>query len=111
MRCPAWPSIKRVLWLWQGDAKQIVALKKKPIVAVGSGAFHSCAVTGDGQLFSWGLGGFGRLGHGDRLKKVSPKIVASLCGREVTLPDAPSPPSHGSARELSVGFASWLPYS
>jgi len=66
-----------------GDAKQIVALKKKPIVAVGSGAFHSCAVTGDGQLFSWGLGGFGRLGHGDRLKKVSPKIVASLCGREV----------------------------
>lgn len=35
------------------------------IVEVASGANHSCARDTEGRLFTWGFGGYGRLGHKD----------------------------------------------
>lgn len=69
----------------QVEPKQVPALRGKGVRFAAASAFHTCAVTADGRLYTWGLGGFGRLGHGDRLKKVVPKAVASLFGKEVKL--------------------------
>ena len=33
---------------------------------VACGLFHTAAVSSNGEAFTWGWGGFGQLGHGDR---------------------------------------------
>jgi len=48
-------------------------------VAVGLG--HSLALTADGTVWSWGRGGFGRLGHGDQQHQPLPKKVEAFAGR------------------------------
>jgi alpha-tubulin suppressor-like RCC1 family protein len=35
----------------------------------------SCAVTAAGELYTWGSGGYGRLGHGDAADQLSPTLV------------------------------------
>lgn len=40
-----------------------------------AGAAHSLVVTCDGALYSFGFGAYGRLGHGDRETRYSPKLV------------------------------------
>ena len=46
--------------------------------SVCAGSAHSMAVTDQGKLFTWGLGGHGRLGHGDEEKKLVPVEVQAL---------------------------------
>jgi RCC1 and BTB domain-containing protein len=52
-------------------------LDKKPR-QVGCGGFHSCVVTEDGQLYSFGGGEHGQLGHNDRVNKLRPTLVSAL---------------------------------
>ncbi len=40
-----------------------------------AGSNHSAAVTSSGELYTWGLGEYGRLGHGDNLTQLTPKRV------------------------------------
>ena len=47
-------------------------------VAVACGWDHSLAVTRHGQLFTWGAGQYGKLGHGDEEPRDVPTLVASL---------------------------------
>ena len=42
---------------------------------VAAGSNHSAAVTSSGELYTWGLGEYGRLGHGDNLTQLTPKRV------------------------------------
>lgn len=42
-----------------------------------------CALTSDGELFTWGEGKFGRLGHGDTMDVVTPRRVEALRGQAV----------------------------
>jgi hypothetical protein len=42
------------------------------------GYHHSAVVAEDGELFTWGRGVFGQLGHGDSKNLSSPKLVESL---------------------------------
>ena len=44
---------------------------------VAAGSNHSAAVTSSGELYTWGLGEYGRLGHGDNLTQLTPKCVSS----------------------------------
>ncbi len=45
---------------------------------VACGETHSAAVTATGQVYTWGRGAFGRLGHGDREDQPRPRIVEAL---------------------------------
>ena len=45
------------------------------IVAVAAGGNHSAAVTEDGTLWTWGYGGHGSLGHGDKEYRLVPTAV------------------------------------
>jgi uncharacterized protein (TIGR03118 family) len=48
------------------------------IVSVSAGLVHGTFLTADGDLYSWGLGNFGRLGHGDQEDRTTPTKIAGV---------------------------------
>ena len=46
--------------------------------------YHTAAVTGNGDLYSWGGGMYGKLGHGDESGHSTPKHVEGLAGLVVS---------------------------
>lgn len=62
------------------DALRGVSVKQ---LACGSG--HTCVLTQDGEVYTWGRGDDGRLGHGDNGWKYVPRLVNALLGQVVTL--------------------------
>lgn len=61
----------------------IEALRGKEVVDVACGGAHSAAITARGELYTWGKGRYGRLGHGDGEDQLRPKLVESLKGYKV----------------------------
>lgn len=59
-------------------ASAVIGLGRTPIVAVGVGALHSCAVTGAGGVRCWGRGADGQLGNGKVTEQHAPKAVPKL---------------------------------
>ncbi|KAL7980305.1 hypothetical protein Chor_014634 [Crotalus horridus] len=53
-------------------------LQGKVVICVSAGYRHSAAVTEDGELYSWGEGDFGRLGHGDSNSRNIPTLVKDI---------------------------------
>ena len=45
---------------------------------IGAGGAHSACVSQAGELYTWGKGRYGRLGHGDSEDQTRPKLVRSL---------------------------------
>mmetsp|Transcript_13333 Transcript_13333/g.19610 ORF Transcript_13333/g.19610 Transcript_13333/m.19610 type:complete len:689 (-) Transcript_13333:2282-4348(-) len=58
--------------------KYIDAFNGMKIICISAGEIHSAAVNSDGDLFTFGDGFLGMLGHGDKRPQVSPKQVE--CG-------------------------------
>lgn len=50
------------------------------VEAVSCGPYHTAAVTGDGVLYTWGDGLFGKLGHGSHDGAPAPRAVEGLRG-------------------------------
>ncbi|PWA42607.1 Regulator of chromosome condensation 1/beta-lactamase-inhibitor protein II [Artemisia annua] len=44
----------------------------RKVVSVSAGKAHTLALTGDGSVYSWGRGTFGRLGTGSEHDRLSP---------------------------------------
>ncbi|KAL8607282.1 hypothetical protein ACOMHN_047613 [Nucella lapillus] len=63
--------------------RMIEALKSKRVRDIACGSSHSAAITSNGELYSWGLGDYGRLGHGDNTTQLKPKQVKALAGQRV----------------------------
>ncbi|KAK0097381.1 hypothetical protein PV326_002182 [Microctonus aethiopoides] len=61
----------------------IEALKSKRIRDIACGSGHSAAIASNGELYTWGLGEYGRLGHGDTTTQLKPKLVEALVGQRV----------------------------
>ncbi|KAM0045862.1 putative regulator of chromosome condensation 1/beta-lactamase-inhibitor protein II [Helianthus debilis subsp. tardiflorus] len=45
------------------------------VVSIAAGEAHTLALTGDGSVYSWGRGTFGRLGTGSELDQLFPTTV------------------------------------
>lgn len=43
----------------------VETLQGKGVVEIACGGAHSAAITSSGELYTWGKGRYGRLGHGD----------------------------------------------
>ena len=58
----------------------------KSLVAVACGGNHTCALTKDGKLLTWGLASSGELGHGGwtPIEMARPRLVSSLSNLRVT---------------------------
>ncbi|XP_041057144.1 probable E3 ubiquitin-protein ligase HERC1 isoform X1 [Carcharodon carcharias] len=50
----------------------------KIVVSVSAGYRHSASVTSDGELYTWGEGDFGRLGHSDSHSRNLPTLVKDI---------------------------------
>lgn len=55
--------------------KMIESFQGKHIRDIACGTGHSAAVSVNGELFTWGQGEDGRLGHGDSNNQTKPKLV------------------------------------
>jgi len=84
------------VWSWGGGAfgqlghgnaqhqlvpKKVKAFTGQRVVAVSGGGYHSLALTADGDVWSWGQGSSGKLGHGDHESQLLPKKVGALAGQ------------------------------
>ncbi|XP_039436955.1 probable E3 ubiquitin-protein ligase HERC2 isoform X1 [Culex pipiens pallens] len=63
--------------------KLLESLRTKRIRDIACGSSHSAAITSSGELYTWGLGEYGRLGHGDNCTQLKPKLVTALQGHRV----------------------------
>ena len=63
----------------------IVTLNGRNVCAVAASDDTSFAVTTAGELYSWGDGRFGKLGHGDTDDQLAPKRVDALLGERVSV--------------------------
>lgn len=73
-----WVRLKKILisCFRNCDKPRLIeALKTKRIRDIACGSSHSAAITSSGELYSWGLGEYGRLGHGDNTTQLRPKLV------------------------------------
>nr|CAD7427832.1 unnamed protein product [Timema monikensis] len=55
----------------------VEAFKSKRVRDIACGSNHSAAITSSGELYTWGLGEYGRLGHGDNITQLKPKLVSN----------------------------------
>ena len=67
-------------------------------VSMSAASRHSLALTADGAVWSWGWGGYGKLGHGDPQSQLQPKKVEAFAGQRVLaglepITASPSPPT------------------
>jgi uncharacterized protein (TIGR03118 family) len=67
------------------------------IVSVSAGLVHGTFLTADGELYSWGLGNFGRLGLGDQDNRTTPsKIEGVLADKKVVVA------THGNGASYAI---------
>ena len=50
------------------------------VVDVACGVYHTLALTADANVYSWGWGNDGRLGHGEEYYVLSPRKIEALAG-------------------------------
>jgi len=68
---------------YQLTPKRVRSIQGIKIVSAAAGFFNSLLVSDDGQLFTFGSGGNGKLGHGDQANQLLPKRVLSLASQRV----------------------------
>ena len=61
--------------LVQRTPRLVEAFDGMIVCQAAAGSAHSVALTGDGQVHTWGYGWFGQLGLGDTLSHSSPQLV------------------------------------
>ena len=66
----------------QYNPKLLEKLAGKRIVQLSACGFHTACLTENGELYSWGEGKFGRLGHNNERNHHSPKLVEALVGKK-----------------------------
>jgi len=62
----------------------VAALVGKKVVGASAGSHHTAVWTDDGELFTFGNGHLGQLGHGGTLREYVPRLVQALAGKKVT---------------------------
>jgi alpha-tubulin suppressor-like RCC1 family protein len=70
----------------------VPALSGKGLTKVLAGEYHSVAIAGNGEVYTWGCGSSGQLGHGDRSDLGIPKKVAAL--KDVAIVDGAAGGNH-----------------
>eukprot|EP00762_Andalucia_godoyi_P006478 ANDGO_02934.mRNA.1 Ultraviolet-B receptor UVR8 len=56
----------------------------RKVVAVACGSSHTCMILDTGELYTWGYGNSGRLGHGDSKDALEPRLLDGFASRRIT---------------------------
>ena len=62
----------------------VKGLMEVKLASVAAGDSHVIAITSEGKVFSWGIGFYGCLGHGDESSLAVPKLVEGLSDHVIT---------------------------
>ncbi|GAB4819969.1 hypothetical protein N2152v2_007015 [Parachlorella kessleri] len=65
----------------QPQPRLIATLAEKEVTRFACGQNHTIAVCSDGGVWTWGFGGYGRLGHSVQQDEMRPRLVETLTGR------------------------------
>ena len=95
-RSPQMASAEAYSWGWgkdgqlgHGDRRSekrpalIEFLEGSDLLQIACGGWHSAALTNTGEVFTWGSGRCGQLGHGDWASHRLPCVVHTLQGKEI----------------------------
>jgi RCC1 and BTB domain-containing protein len=69
---------------WKYVPRLCQSLSGCVVATVTCGSYHTAAVTSNGDLWTWGGGMYGKLGHGNEAGSSTPKRVEGLIGLQVT---------------------------
>lgn len=94
----------------------IESLRGVEVVDIAAGGAHSACITASGELFTWGKGRYGRLGHGDSEDQLKPKLVSDprRSKRRIHLfihPGTKRPPGRGVSSASQSSHPSHLPHT
>jgi len=67
--------------------KQIIPQATPKVVKVSCGPNHTVVITEDHKVYSWGFGGYGRLGHSETADEMVPRLIKYLDGKNRGLRD------------------------
>jgi alpha-tubulin suppressor-like RCC1 family protein len=67
----------------QDEPTYVDALRGVGVRQIACGSGHTVVLSTEGEVFTWGRGDDGRLGHGDNGWKYVPRIIQSLAGQVV----------------------------
>ena len=79
--CLGHPNLKNQTIPFPSQIKGLTGVKITKVVA---GVAHCCLVSSVGELYTFGSGDFGKLGHGDFTSCSYPKLVESLSTHDIT---------------------------
>eukprot|EP00940_MAST-03C_sp_MAST-3C-sp2_P000364 g364.t1 len=103
-----WGAVVRSKDSSRKRSKEIPCVVKRllgtKIVYVSCGADFTLAVDKKRDLWSWGLGSYGNLGHGDTLNKAEPQIVQVMRGRTLV---AKAGAKHAIALAIGGSVFTW----
>ena len=68
----------------QDEPTYVDSLRGVGVKQIACGSGHTVVLTGEGEVYTWGRGDDGRLGHGDNGWKYVPRLTNSLTGQIVT---------------------------
>uniref|UniRef100_A0A6N2KPB5 RCC1-like domain-containing protein n=1 Tax=Salix viminalis TaxID=40686 RepID=A0A6N2KPB5_SALVM len=80
-------SSVRLAYEAQPRPRAIAALSRETIVKVACGTNHTVAVDSNGYVYTWGFGGYGRLGHREQKDEWVPRRVDVFSKNNVLPPD------------------------
>ncbi|XP_052219827.1 uncharacterized protein LOC127837054 isoform X2 [Dreissena polymorpha] len=78
---------RAILYYFDSSSAELTPIELNPKVkirATAVGADHVIVVTMESQVFTWGEGSKGQLGHGDCLSVSKPKNIEALSGKSIT---------------------------
>lgn len=81
-------SSVRLAYEPQPRPKAIASFSAETIVKVACGTNHTVAVDSNGYVYTWGFGGYGRLGHREQKDEWAPRRVDVFTRHNVLPPDA-----------------------
>jgi RCC1 and BTB domain-containing protein len=61
----------------------VEALVGKKVIGASAGQYHTAVCTEAGELFTFGYGVYGQVGHGGRQQELVPRLVSALAGKTV----------------------------
>ncbi|KAJ0614908.1 putative chromatin remodeling & transcriptional activation HMG family [Helianthus annuus] len=81
-------SSVRLAYEAQPRPKAIAAFANETIVKVACGSNHTVAVDSNGHVYTWGFGGYGRLGHREQKDEFSPRRLDVFTKHNLVPPTA-----------------------
>ncbi|KAK2978624.1 hypothetical protein RJ640_020934 [Escallonia rubra] len=94
-------SSVRLAYEAQPRPKAIASFAGEKIVKIACGANHTVAVDSNGYVYTWGFGGYGRLGHREQKDEWAPRRVDVFTKHNLVPPNAVV--SAGSANSACTG--------